>query len=122
MKRPLPRKYAVTDIAWLWNLSADKVHDLFEDEASGERNLCLPTETFPLRTRAVSSEAACGLHKISNTKRAMLQIDARFRSSMHFDSNRQPQVRPTGWLGQTGFTNYPSYCFETPRPSTCTSR
>ena len=34
MKRPLPRKYAVTDIAWLWNLSADKVHDLFEDEAS----------------------------------------------------------------------------------------
>jgi len=38
----IERHYAVTEIAEMWNLSADKVRDLFEDEPGvlmiGERN------------------------------------------------------------------------------------
>jgi hypothetical protein len=50
---PAERHYAVTEIAELWNLSADKVRELFQDEPGvlviGERRPCRKRRYVTLR-------------------------------------------------------------------------
>ena len=67
----IERHYAVTEIAEMWNLSADKVRELFEDEPGvlviGERNprhkrryvtLRIPQSVLERVHRRLSSKAA----------------------------------------------------------------
>src|SRR5256885_51109 len=63
------RHYAVTDIAEVWNLSADKVRELFENEPGvlviGERNPPVQTAVCyaansPVRARSRSEERRVG--------------------------------------------------------------